>query len=81
MKDLSPLHRPRPGDPLYKTRVGSMFDQKWVNGARDLLRKRMTEPPQGVNYIEPVIDDDWAPVEAKALDLADWEKDIIMYSL
>jgi hypothetical protein len=59
-----------------------MFDETWVNGARDLLRKRMTEPPKGISYIDPAIDEDWAaPAEAKALDLADWEKDIIMYSL
>ena len=59
-----------------------MFDETWINGARDLLRKRMTEPPKDIRYEDPVIEDeDWGHAEAKALDLADWEKDIIMYSL
>lgn len=58
-----------------------MFDQKWVRGARDLLRKRMTEPPDDIIYDDAPAQEDWTAAEARPLDLADWEKDVVMYSL
>lgn len=81
LEDVPALRLPRPGDPLYKTRIGLMFDQKWVKGARDLLRTHMTEPPDGVTYDAPQAEEDWTAAEARPLDLADWEKDVVMYSL
>lgn len=42
----------------------------------------MTEVPDDIAYNLSVIEEEqWRPAEAKALDLADWEKDIVMFSL
>jgi hypothetical protein len=40
----------------------------------------MKEPPADINY-SALARADWVATEAKALDLADWEKDIVMCTL
>jgi hypothetical protein len=57
-----------------------LFEKDWVKGARDLQRKAMKEAPADINY-RALARADWVATEAKTLDLADWEKDIVMCTL
>jgi hypothetical protein len=45
-----------------------------------MQRKAMKEAPADIDY-RALARSDWVATEAKALDLADWEKDIVMCTL
>lgn len=76
MEPLATYHADRP---LYQTPLGLNFDKAWIKGAKDLLRKQMTQAPGDIQFVEP--EKAWEAAEARTLDLADWEKDIVMCTL
>jgi hypothetical protein len=80
LSNLPALYVSEPGQPPYKTPLGKMFDKDWVHEAREQQRRAMKEIPPGINY-DVEVKTEWTGAEAKALDLAEWEKDIVMFSL
>jgi hypothetical protein len=78
---LQALPIPEPGKPIYAKRIGSDFDAEWIRGARELRRKEMTRPPGDFHIVVDLAHQEGNPFEGRTLDLADWEKDIIMTSL
>lgn len=76
LPNLPPLASGDPRQANYLTPIGELFDPEWVKEARDRRRKEMTRPPRGVRF-----DDTVEVLEDKPLDLADWERDIVMCSL
>jgi hypothetical protein len=80
LANLAPLQTFEPGQPPYEKPIGALFDKEWIKGARDQRRKAMKEAPTDIRYNE-LARADWLPAEAKTLDLADWEKDIVMCAL
>jgi hypothetical protein len=80
LSNLPALYVSEPGQPPYKTPLGRLFDQDWVTQAKEQQRRAMKQAPADIRYDDHV-ETKWTGTEAKALDLADWEKDIIMYSL
>jgi len=80
LADLPPLRKSKPGQAPYETPLGGYFEREWIQGARDLQRKAMKQTPADVDF-SALARSDWVAPEAKTLDLADWEKDIVMYSL
>jgi hypothetical protein len=80
LADLPPLRKSKPGQAPYETPLGGYFEREWIKGARDLQRKAMKQAPADIDF-KALARSDWVAPEAKTLDLADWEKDIIMYSL
>lgn len=88
------LRRSKPGQPLYETPLGSMFDTDWIKAARQIRRSEMTKAPSGVvgHAIKDVQVDDLGTREdpestlqlanyGLSLELGDWEKNIVMCSL
>lgn len=72
---LEELHTTEPGRPLYETPLGVLFDVEWRKGAKEVRRKEMKRLPEGLSLEGPDGTDE------KTLDLADWEKDIILTSV
>lgn len=79
MQPMEGLPPNRIDQPLYQTPLGANFDKDWVKQAKDLLRRQMTRPPDDVKLDQGA--DVWQEAEAKTLDLAEWENDIIMCTL
>lgn len=88
------LRLSKPGQPLYETPLGSLFDKDWIKAARQIRRSEMTKPPSGVvgHAIKDVQMDDLGTQEdpelalqlandGLSLELGDWERNIVMCSL
>lgn len=88
------LRLSKPGQALYETPLGSLFDKDWIKAARQIRRSEMTRPPSGVvgQVIKDVQVDDLGIQEdpqstlqlvndGLSLELGDWERNIVMCSL
>lgn len=69
-----PVHPPT--QPRYETPLGVYFESEWIKEAKQVRRKEMTELPSG-----PSLEQWHEDKLEKILDLADWEKDIVLCSL
>lgn len=75
LPNLPPLPSIDPRQPNYMRPIGEFFDPEWIKEAREQRRLEMTRPPKSVRFdVEP-------EKEHRVLDLADWEKDIVMCSM
>jgi len=81
LPSLNPMTPYKSNTPLYNTSLGANFDREWILGAKKLRRIEMTRPPADFELAPETVDLEWQEEVGLPLDLADWEKDIIMTPL